>query len=359
MSVLAEQERLLAVVAPERVGLAVGGKPLKVPVDGRETDTVELAVQLLCGHGAIHAPQRVEDRLSLFGPPRHRDANDNRSQYPSSTMPSPADLVDLPFMRTAVLELALLAVAGGLLGAFVVLRRLAFFAHAVGSATFPGLVVADAAGIRALPAALVVALGYAAAVQRAGARATDAVTGVVLAAALAVGVVLASDVFHSSARVDTLLFGSLLAISPGDVWAAAGAALAAALATLALGPTWLASGFDRDGAHALGAPVRAADGLLLALVAATVVASLPAVGALLTAALFVVPAATVRLVARSVPALLAGSVALALAEGIAGAYLALWANVPPGPAVAVLGGAVFAVVALAGAALPSPARGTA
>src|SRR3954465_14757075 len=113
-------------------------------------------------------------------------------------MPSPADLVELPFMRTAVLELALLAVAGGLLGAWIVLRRLAFFAHAVGSATFPGLVVADAAGVRALPAALVVALGYAGAVPRAGTRAAsrgaDAVTGVVLAGALALGVILASDV---------------------------------------------------------------------------------------------------------------------------------------------------------------------
>ena len=45
-------------------------------------------------------------------------------------------------MRTALLELMLLALAGGVLGAFVVLRRLAFYSHAVGTATFPGLVVA-------------------------------------------------------------------------------------------------------------------------------------------------------------------------------------------------------------------------
>src|SRR3954470_277086 len=103
-------------------------------------------------------------------------------------------------MRTAVVELALLAVAGGLLGAWIVLRRLAFFAHAVGGATFPRLVIADAAGIRPLGAALAGAPADAAAGYRAGARAVgrfaDAVTGVVLAAALATGVVLASDVFH-------------------------------------------------------------------------------------------------------------------------------------------------------------------
>ncbi len=266
-------------------------------------------------------------------------------------VPSPAELVDLPFMRTAVAELALLAVAGGLLGAWVVLRRLAFFAHAVGSSTFPGLVVADAAGFRPLYAALAVALTYAAVVWQAGSRAAgrfaDAVTGVVLAAALAIGVVLASDVFHSGARVDTLLFGSLLAIGPGDLWAAGVGAGVALIATLTVGPAWLASGFDRDGTRALGAPVAAADGLLLAIIAAVVVTSLPAVGALLTAALFIVPAATARLIATSVPALLIGSVAFALAEGIVGAYIALWLDAPPGPSVAVLGGLVFTAVALA------------
>ena len=274
-------------------------------------------------------------------------------------MPSPADLVELSFMRTAVVELVLLAVAGGLLGAWIVLRRLAFFAHAVGGATFPGLVLADASGLRPLVAALAVALAYAGVVWRAGVRAVgraaDAVTGLVLAAALGVGVILASDVFESGARVDSLLFGSLLAIEPGDVWAAAFAAALVVVATLALGPAWLASGFDREGTRAIGARVGAADALLLGLVAVTVVASLPAVGALLTAALFIVPAATVRLVAPTVRALLVGSVLLAVAEGVVGAYLALWLDAPPGPAVALLGGAVFALVALTRAAAPRAA----
>jgi manganese/iron transport system permease protein len=266
-------------------------------------------------------------------------------------VPSPLDLVELPFMRTALVEVLLLAVAGGLLGAWIVLRRLAFFAHAVGGATFPGLVVADATGIRPIAAALAVALAYAAGVYRAGARAgqraADAATALLLTAALALGVILASDVFESGAAVDRLLFGTLLGLSPGDLWAAGGAAALAILATVALGPAWLASGFDRSGARAIGARVGLADALLLALVAVAVVTSLPAVGALLTTSLFIVPAATARLAARSVPGLLAGSVALAVAEGVGGVYIALWANATPGPAIAVLGAAVYALVAIA------------
>ena len=51
-------------------------------------------------------------------------------------MPSPFDLADLPFLREALAEVILLGAAGGLLSAWIVLRRLAFFTHAVGSATY-------------------------------------------------------------------------------------------------------------------------------------------------------------------------------------------------------------------------------
>src|SRR3954469_11724377 len=270
-----------------------------------------------------------------------------------TSVPSPLDLVDLPFLRTATFEVLLLAVAGGLLGAWIVLRRLAFFAHAVGGATFPGLVIADATGLRPIVAALAVALAYAGGVHRAGSRArdhgrsADAATGLLLVAALALGVILASDVFESGARVDRLLFGTLLGLDSGDIAAAAAGAALALIATVLLGPAWLASGFDREGARTLGAPVGTADALLLGLVAVAVVTALPAVGALLTTALFIVPAATARLVARSVPELLIGSVALAAAEGVLGVYLALWADVPPGPAIAVLGAGLYALTAAA------------
>ena len=83
-------------------------------------------------------------------------------------MPSPLDLAELPFLREALFELVLLAVTGGVLGAWIVLRRLAFFSHAAGSATFPGLVVADASGVSPTLAGIAVALGYAGGVRRTG-----------------------------------------------------------------------------------------------------------------------------------------------------------------------------------------------
>jgi ABC-type Mn2+/Zn2+ transport system permease subunit len=265
----------------------------------------------------------------------------------SAAPPSPLDLLELAFLRTALLELGLLAIVGGLLGAWIVLRRLAFFSHAVGTATFPGLVVAEATGFSPRLAALAVAFSYAGGVERTGRRApAGAATGLLLVGALAVGVVLASDVFESGAAVDRLLFGTLLGLEGADVAFSAAVALLTLGASVALGRAWAAVAFEPESADALGLPASLADALLLGLIALAAVAAIPAVGALLVTSVFVVPAATARLVAASVPALLAWAVALAAVQGVLGLYLGYWLDVPPGPAVAVLGAGMFGMVAL-------------
>jgi ABC-type Mn2+/Zn2+ transport system permease subunit len=264
-------------------------------------------------------------------------------------VPSPLDLAEIPFLRDALVELLLLAVAGGVLGAWIVLRRLAFFSHAVGSATFPGLVAADAAGLSPTLAGVAVALGYAGGVERSGraGREPGEATALLLVAALAGGVVLASDVFESGAEVDRLLFGTLLGLDAADIALSATAAVLATLATLALGRTWSAVAFDPDAARTLGLPAGLADFLLLALVAVAVVAAIPAVGALLVTAIYVLPAAAARLVSRTVPGLIACALALAVAEGVLGLYLAYWLDLPPGPPVALLGAAAYLVLSMA------------
>jgi ABC-type Mn2+/Zn2+ transport system permease subunit len=263
----------------------------------------------------------------------------------------------LPFVQRALVELLLLAVLAGTLGCWIVLRGLAFPAHGAAAAAFPGLVLADGLGFAAtlggFGAALLFALtlgglGAAAGDRRAAERreGDDARTALVLVAALAAGVVLASDVFHSAASVESLLFGSLLAIGPADVRLAAAAALAALLASALLGTRWLAVGFDPAAARALGVRSRLPDALLLALVAFGAVATLSAVGALLVSALLVVPAATTRLVSDRIPRWQLATTVLAAAEGTVGIWLAVQLNAPPGATIAVVAGAVFALVAL-------------
>src|SRR5256885_757296 len=198
------------------------------------------------------------------------------------------DAFQLPFVQRGVLELVVFAVAAGLLGTWIVLRGLAFYAHAVATASFPGLVLAGGLGFAAPLGAFAVgglfavSVGRLAASRRSG---YETATALALTGALATGTILASDVFHSGSDIDSLLFGSLLTLGPGDV-ALAGATSALALAaTLLMGQRWLAVGFDPGGARALGIRAAWPDVLLLALLALAAVAALSALGALLATAL--------------------------------------------------------------------------
>jgi manganese/iron transport system permease protein len=165
------------------------------------------------------------------------------------------DVFDLPFVQRGLWEILLLSIPAGLLGTWIVLRGMAFFAHATGTAAFPGLVVADGLGFAAPFGALAAAGVFAGAVVALGGRRRtgyDSLTALALVGALAAGVLLASDVFESGARVDTLLFGSLLVLEPRDLVLAGVAGVVAAAFSVVLGERWLARAFDPDAARALG-----------------------------------------------------------------------------------------------------------
>ena len=263
----------------------------------------------------------------------------------------------LEFMRLALAEVLLLSVVSGLLGAQIVLRRLAFFTHGVGAAAFPGLVLAGPAGIPAQAAALMTGAAFAGGLDGLRRRArigADAATALLLVASLAVGIVLASDVFPAGAGVDRLLFGTLVGITPSDLAVTGLAVLLVTATALVAGRAWLTTGFDEQTAPTLGIRVGLAERALVLAVAVAVVATIDAAGALLVGALLVVPAATARLLANRVRGLQLGSLGLAALEGVVGLWIAYQLDTPPGPAIAVLAGLVFAVAAAVAALRGAP-----
>jgi manganese/iron transport system permease protein len=264
---------------------------------------------------------------------------------------------ELPFVQRGLLELLILAVPAGLLGTWIVLRRLAFFSHSVGTAAFPGLVLADGLGFAAPLGAFAAAIAFTvgnAALGRGRDRERDSVVALVLVGCLAAGVILASDVFGSGANIETLLFGSLLLVDGADIRLAALAAVATVLVSALVGRRWLAQGFD-PGDAAIGRRQRVAlDAVLLALIALATTAALSVVGALLVASLFVVPAATARLFTRRLLSWQLASIALVAAEGTVGLWLAVETDAPPGATIACVAGAVFALVAAARAFFARP-----
>jgi zinc/manganese transport system substrate-binding protein len=255
----------------------------------------------------------------------------------------------LPFVQRGLVEVLILAIPAGLLGTWIVLRGLAFFSHAVGTATFPGLVLADGLGFAAPLGALGAAVAFTAGNAVLGRRrdeGRDSVVALVLVGCLAAGVILASDVFGSGSNVETLLFGSLLLVSGGDIALAALAAVATLAATALVGRRWLAQGFEPAAAGGSGREARLLDAALLGLIALATTATLSVVGALLVASLFVVPAITARLLTRRMLSWQLTSIALVALEGTVGLWLSVKTNAPPGATIACVSGAVFAVVAI-------------
>ena len=242
----------------------------------------------------------------------------------------------LPFVQRGLIEVLILAVPAGLLGTWIVLRGLAFFSHAVGTAAFPGLVLADGLGFAAPLGAFGAAIAFTPATPPAraagatGARQRRSRSS--WSAAWPRGVILASDVFGSGANVETLLFGSLLLVDGGDIVLAAAAAASPLLATALVGQRWLGQRL-RPRRAARGA--RRRRGLLDAAPArpdrARGAAALSVVGALLVTALFVVPAVTARLLdATGCGAWQLASVALVAVEGAVGLWLSVKTDAPPG-----------------------------
>lgn len=241
-----------------------------------------------------------------------------------------------PFMQRAILELTMLAIAGGAIGCWVVLYETSYAAESLAHSLLPGLVVAAIAGVPLLlgatPAVVLAALAIVLA-SRAPGVPRDAGVAVVVTTMFGLGVLLALSP-QSPPGLDSLLFGDILGIGDGDLLAAAALAGTAALALFLLHARLLAAGFDRAGARDLGLSPGRIEAALLLLLALAIVVSVQGLGNLLVVALFVGPAAAARnLCGRSGP-MIATAAAIGVFAGIAGLYLSYYAGTAGGASVA-------------------------
>jgi zinc transport system permease protein len=255
-------------------------------------------------------------------------------------------MLEYAFMQRALLASVLIGAVCGVLGFFVVLRRLAFVGVGISHSAIGGVAIGILVGWHPLLCAGlfagVVALGIAAAGERTGIG-TDALIGVFFSGSMALGVLLFS--LQRGTRQDLFgyLFGNVLAISNGELLALASSS-ALVLGVLALTfRDLLFVAFDDEAARAYGHPVATLNALLLVLVAATVVIGVRLVGVLLVQALLVVPAATAALWSATFRQQLAVSAALAAGCGAAGLVAAYHLDLAAGATIVVLAVAVFLV----------------
>lgn len=254
------------------------------------------------------------------------------------------------FLVRAALAGVGLSLATGPLGAFVVWRRMAYFGDATAHAAILGVALALATGLPIVAGTLVVAAAMAVTVAGLAARgwAMDTTLGVLAHSALAFGLVAVS--YFPSVRTDlsSYLFGDILAVTRGDLGLIWGGAAAVAVLLLWRWQALLTSTLNEDLAHASGLnPDRERLVLVLAM-ALTVAVSLKVVGALLIAALLIIPAAAARGLARSPEGMALGATLIGALATLAGLRLSLWQDTPAGPSIIVAAAACFVVAAMLG-----------
>lgn len=254
--------------------------------------------------------------------------------------------------RTPTLTGTVAATMLGVLGVYVVLRRMVFVSAAISQAaglgvalTYLGVVSFGLTGALASPTlgAVVLTLGATALIaadRSATSARRDALIGVVYlvssAAMLAVGTRIVAELHE----IDALLFGSAVAVSDADFHLVAATA-AAVLGVHALGwRGFAAASFDPDGARVRGLPVRALEITLFVTLAIGVSVSTRVLGALPTFAFSVLPSlAAVRLAPNLPVALALGGLFGALSGGL-GYIAAFLYDIPVGAAQTLLAGAI-------------------
>lgn len=244
-----------------------------------------------------------------------------------------------------------LALATGPLGSFVVWRRMAYFGDATSHAAILGVALALATNLPIAAGTLIVALSMALTVSTLAAKgwAMDTTLGVLAHAALAFGLVAISYVPGVRADLSTYLFGDILAVSRSDLWFIwGGAVLVLALLIWRWQPLLTAT-LSEDLAHASGLnPNR--ERLVLTLALALVVAvALKIVGALLIAAMLIIPAAAARGFARTPESMAIGASLIGAASCLGGLALSLWQDTPAGPSIVTVAALCFAVSAVVSA----------
>lgn len=254
------------------------------------------------------------------------------------------------FLIRAALAGVGLALATGPLGSFVIWRRMAYFGDATSHAAILGVALALALHLPIAAGTLIVALAMAATVSTLAAKgwAMDTTLGVLAHAALAFGLVAISYVPGVRSDLSAYLFGDILAVSRldlGFIWG--GAALVLALLVW----RWqalLTATLNEDLAFASGLnPNR--ERLVLTLALALVVAvALKIVGALLIAAMLIIPAAAARGLARTPEAMAGFATVFGALASLAGLRLSLWQDTPAGPSIVTAAAVIFALAVVFG-----------
>ena len=253
------------------------------------------------------------------------------------------------FMVRALIVSVLVGVMCPILGAYVITRGRAFMGDALAHSVLPGMVVAFLLGISpffaAVPAGIVIALLMGTVSRRTGIS-EDTSIGIVFAGMFALGLVMLSRATNVNVNIEDLLLGQVLGVSRTDVYVSLALTAFVLVGLYAFHRQLVYTTFDEVGASVIGIRTNLVEYILLALLALVIVIGIQAAGIVLVMAMLITPAAAAYLLARRFVGMMIVGAIVGATSAIVGLYLSFHADLPSGPAMALLATAMFAVAAI-------------
>lgn len=250
------------------------------------------------------------------------------------------------FMRNALLAGLLAAVACGIVGVYVVVKRIVFISGGIAHASFGGIGLGYYLGISPIIGALAfsVASGLAiGGITRKTRLPADTAIGILWAVGMALGVIFINLTPGYAPDLMSYLFGNILTVPVSDIL------LMLALDAVIIGivvafyKEYLILSFDEEYATAIGLPVERLYLLLLAMIALTVVVLIRVVGMILVIALLTFPAAMARQFTHNMKKMMLLSVIFGFLFTLGGLWLSYELKLPSGATIILLGGIVLAI----------------
>lgn len=254
------------------------------------------------------------------------------------------DPLQYEFMRHALIAATLVGALCGLIGVYVVLRRMSYIGHGMSHSVFGGAVVGYVLGWNFYLVAG--AWGFLSAllinqVTRRRQVGADAAIGIVTTASFAFGVALISRASSFTRNFDAALFGNLLGISRSDIYLIASTAAAMAVLVFFLYKQLLFLTFDPEVAPTYGVPAGWLDIAFALILAATIIVSIKIMGVTLIAASLVIPPVIARLLTNSFARIIVLSTLIGAVTGFGGIYLSYYYDLASGATIVLLAAGMF------------------
>jgi zinc transport system permease protein len=258
-------------------------------------------------------------------------------------------LSEQPFLQTALLAGFLASIGCGIVGSFVVVKRIAFLAGGIAHSVLGGMGAALYFGFDPLLGAVFAALlsalliGW---VRLSWQAQEDTLIGALWAIGMAIGVLFIAKTPGYSTDLMSYLFGNILLAPTHGLWFMAALDVLLLLVIGLFYRQFLAVAFDEEFARLRGVPVTFFYLLLLCLVALTVVLLIQVVGLILVIALLTLPAAIAGHYVRSLGLMMLLATLLGSLFSISGLALSYAPDLPVGPSIILLAGSVYVLSAI-------------